>query len=228
MRVRAQHAQMIQHAIAVMFQINEITPLKAAWVAITLANVLMMLWVAWRSVGSPWTFWNFVYFLTTAFFSILQGAPHWDIVGEISISVISAIWVACMLPKHSYGRIFALSIGLVVTCVLMLAVPPPWAGYDPAMYHTRLYSTAAFLGVALGSALMTRNPSTMLAVPWFMAVLIAGSQRGFDRWVVGIYTNLIWSFCLICWLVLARRADRVASLMPDAPGDYQRSSRSLP
>ncbi len=215
---------MIQHAISVMFGITAITPIKAAWVAITLVNVVMMGLIPWYPSTLRFCFYMGVCSIST----LLQGSSAWGEMGEIGLAVGAALWVWTLLPKHAYGRIFALSIGLVVTCVLMLAVPPPWAGYDRAMYETRLYSTAAFLGVALGSALMTRNPSTMLCVPWFMAVLIAGSQRGWDRWMVGIYTNLIWSGCLICWLALARRADRVTSSTLDAPSGHPQSARYLP
>jgi hypothetical protein len=69
---------------------------------------------------------------------------------------------------------------------------------------------------------MTRKPETMLAIPWFLAVLLAGSQRGFDRWMVGIYTNLIWSACLICWLAISRRDLRASSSTPDAPDVHPR------
>ncbi len=208
---------MIQHTIALLFQINEITPIKAAWLAITVANVVMMLWLSRVVIDENQRSFS-RYLILLAMVSLVQGSWVWNIASEVMLAVYSTIWVWTLLPKHTYGRIFALSIGLVVTCVLMLAVPPPWRGYDPAMYATRLYSTAAFLGVALGSSLMTRKPSTMLAVPWFMAVLIAGSQRGWDRWMVGIYTNLIWSGCLICWLAISRhRADgRVVSSTHDA------------
>ncbi len=215
---------MIQHAIALLFGITAITPVKAAWVAITCANVAMMGWLFCKESGMAFP----MYLISMATTTLLQGSKDWSIWGEVGLAAYSTFWVSTLLPKDKHGRIFSLSIGLVVTCVLIYACPPPWAGYDRAMYETRLYSTAAFLGVAIGSALMTRNPSTMLAVPWFMAVLIAGSQRGWDRWVVGIYTNLIWSGCLICWLALARRADRVASSMLDAPGEHPQSARSLP
>ncbi len=217
---------MIQHAIAVLFQINEITPIKACWVAITLANVVMMLWLA-RKLW-PHTLIEDGYFLNVAACTLLQGSAFWKLPGELWIAVWTAAWVLFMLPRERHGRIFALSIGIVATFALMLAVPPPWRGYPPDLYFTRLYSTAAFLGIAFGSALLTRNPSTMLAVPWFGAVMLASSQRGFDRWAVGIYTNLTWTACLICWLALARRADdRAASSTPDAPDVHPRSARSL-
>ncbi len=215
---------MIQRAIAVMFGITAITPIKACWVAITLANVVMMLWLFCKESGMAFP----MYLISMATTTLLQGGKDWSIWGEVGLASYSTFWVSTLLPKHKHGRIFALSIGLVVTCVLMLAVPPPWRGYDPAMYGTRLYSTAAFLGVSLGSALFTRNPNTIIAIPWFMAVLGAGAQRGWDRWMVGIYTNLIWSGCLICWLALARRADRVVSSMPDAPSEHPQSARYLP
>lgn len=214
---------MIQHAIAILFGITAITPIKACWVAITLVNVVMMMFL-----GLKLNSWFSGYMAITAWMALIQGTKVWDESCEVMTAIWGSIWVCTLLPKDKHGRIFALSIGLVVTCVLMLAVPPPWPNYDAAMYHTRLYSTAAFLGVALGAAFFTRNPNTIIAIPWFMAVLGAGSQRGFDRWVVGIYTNLIWSGCLICWLALARRADRVVSSTPDAPAEHPQSARSLP
>ncbi len=212
---------MIQHAIAVMFGITALTPLKAAWIAITVANVVMMLRLGWRMPQ--------FYFWVVAGCTLLQGGPWWRMEGEALLAGGSCGLVISMLPKHAYGRIFALSIGLVVTCVLMLAVPPPWVGYPADLYYTRLFSTAAFLGVAFGSALMTRNPSTMLAIPWFGAVLLASSQRGLDRWTVGIAANLTWTACLICWLALAGRAgDREASSTPDGLSDHPPTSQPVP
>jgi hypothetical protein len=210
---------MIQHAIATLFGITALTPTKWAWVAITLANICMMFRLGWLKPEG--------YFLIMAASSLVQGGPWWNGFLEVTLTGWTSVFVWRMLPKDKHGRIFALSIGLVVTCVLIYACPPPWPHYDPAMYHTRLFSTAAFLGISLGSAVMTRNPSTMLCVPWFMAVLIAGSQRGFDRWMVGIYTNLIWSFCLICWLAISRRDLLASSSMPDAPAAHPRYPQSL-
>lgn len=216
---------MIQHAIAVMFQIHEITPTKACWVAITLANVLIMIvLLPQMRLDRPMFF---VYLVICAATTLAQGTEAWNLGGEIWLAMGASLWVWTMLPKHKHGRIFALSIGLVVTCVLMLAVPPPWPGYDPAMYFTRLYSTAAFFGLSVGSAMMTRRPETMLAIPWFLAVLIATSQRGFDRWAVGIYANLTWTACLICWLAISRRAHLASSSTPDAPAAHPRYPQSL-
>jgi hypothetical protein len=197
-----------------LFGISVLTPVKIAWVAITLANVAMMCAIWFRS-GSLWMR---VYLGVMATSTLIQGTGDWNVYLEAWLALWSSVWIWSTLPKDRPGRIFALSVGLVVTCVLMLAVPPPWPHYDPSMYYTRLYSTAAFLGISLGSALITRNPSTMLAVPWFMAVLIAGSQRGLDRWFVGIVTNLMWTACLICWLSISRLrpADRAALPTPDA------------
>ncbi len=194
---------MIQHAIAVMLGITVLTPIKACWVAITLVNVMLMwaLFIKSRGFAFP------CYLISMSFTTLLQAQKGWDVWGEAGLAGWSAIWVWTLLPRERHGRMFALSIGIVATFALMLAVPPPWRGYPADLYFTRLYSTAALLGIAFGSALLTRNPSTMLAAPWFMAVLIAGSQRGWDRWWVGIYTNLIWSACLICWLAISRRKD---------------------
>jgi hypothetical protein len=201
-----------------LFGISVLTPVKIAWVAITLLNVTMMLRLSFIVLVERQQRMMCRYMVAMALVALIQGTQWWHLTIECLISLYSALWVWSLLPSDKPGRIFALSVGLVVTCVLMLAVPPPWPHYDPSMYYTRLYSTAAFLGISLGSTLITRNPSTMLAVPWFMAVLIAGSQRGWDRWLVGIVTNLMWSACLICWLSISRlRPDDRATLpTPDA------------
>jgi hypothetical protein len=207
---------MIQHAIAALFGITALSPIKEVWVAITCANVAMMLRLSWnsgvRAMGG--------YMLVSAIDSLTQGiSSYWNEGGEIFWAWAASYWVWSMLPKDKHGRIFALSIGLVVTCVLIYACPPPWKGYPPDLYFTRLYSTAAFFGISSGIAVLEywirwESKSMRVLIPpvWFAAVLIACTQRGVNRWTIAIVTNCMWSGCLVAWLILSRRTHEADSI----------------
>ena len=185
-----------------LFGISVLTPAKIAWVALTLMNVGMMLWLAWRNRKTL----RGTYLWFMAFVSLIQGARTWDLAGEIWLAILTAAWVFTMLPREKWGRIFSLAIGALISAALMYALPPPWPHYDPTMYFLRLYSTAIFMGIVFSVCLIEKiNRSTLIAVPWFGAVLLASSQRGWNRWTVAIWTNLIWTCCLIYWLAISRQ-----------------------
>lgn len=186
-----------------LFGISVLTPVKIAWIALTLANVGVMCRI-WLTSGRP--LWFRFYMGISAISTMIQGTRDWDIYLEAWWAFWSAVWVFTMLPRDKWGRIFSLSIGALISAALMYALPAPWPHYDPAMYYTRLYSTAIFMGVVFAICLIEKiNRSTLIAVPWFGAVLLASSQRGWDRWIVAIWTNLIWTCCLICWLAISRQ-----------------------
>jgi len=201
-----------------LFGISVLTPVKIAWIAITLANVALMLCIGLRN-RTPLAFG--AYMLMMGACSILQGSAAWNPVLEGMLVVWTIPWIWSMIPTDRYGRIFVLSIGMLISAALMFALPPPWPHYDRTMYFVRLYSTAVFMGVALATCLIQKiNRSTLIAVPWFGAVLLASTQRGLDRWVVAIWTNLIWMCCLVCWLAILRqdtvRGIRGGALVPDS------------
>lgn len=209
--------------IAYLWGIHTLTPIKCVWIALTLANVGMMLWLAWRYFGSPHTFVAALYFLCSAMFSALQGTKEWAIQAELSWAAIATCWTFSMLPRDRYGRIFALSIGLLITCALMYAVPPSWPKYDPTMYYLRIYSTAAFLGVVFATSLLQRTPlSTVLAIPWFGSTLLAGANHEtWAYWTVAVAAKGIWTCCLIGWLYLSRSGALIET------GDFQTPSNAV-
>jgi len=189
-----------------LFGISVLTPAKIAWVALTLLNAGMMLWLSFIVLVERRERAMSRYMVAMALIAIIQGTRWWNLTGECLLALYSSLWVWSLLPRDGWGRIFVLSIGALIGAALMYAVPPPWPHYDPAMYYTRLYSAAIFMGVVFAACLIEKiNRSTLIAVPWFGAVLLASSQRGWDRWTVAIWTNLIWTFCLICWLAISRQ-----------------------
>jgi hypothetical protein len=188
-----------------LFGISVLTPIKIAWVALTCVNIVLMLWLAWR--GATPTFFG-AYMVMMGACATLQGSPAWNPILEAILAIWTIPWIWSMMPKDRYGRVFVLAIGTLISAVLMYALPPPWPNYDPMMYFVRLYSAAVFMGVAFATCLLNRfNYSAMVAVPWFGSVLLASSQRGWDRWIIAISTNLIWTACLICWLAILRQDD---------------------
>lgn len=191
--------------LAYLFGISHPTPIKYAWVGICLINVCLMLAILWRT----WNPFFRLYLIGMASATLTQGSPLWNEWSEIALALLGAMWMFTLLPLDRHGRLFSVCIGVLVAMAMMFALPPPWPHYHAGMYFTRLYSSAAFLGIAFASCLLPWsvnhpvNWQTMVAVPWFMAVILAGSQRGWDRWVVGIVTNSAWALCLILWLTLS-------------------------
>ena len=113
-----------------------------------------------------------------------------------------------------------LAIGAVIVMTLFYSLPMPWPHFSQALYFTRLYSTAGFFAVSVAMVLLPwvdREVPAMrqaLAIPWFGAVLVAGSQRGWPRWTVALVTDLIWTCCLTGWIQYGRRKpERVRSII---------------
>ncbi len=187
-----------------LFGITQPTPIKYVWIAICLINVCLMLAIAWRT----WNPFFRLYLLGIAGTTLTQGSPLWNQWGEISLASLGALWMFTLISPDRHERMFSLGIGVLMAMAMMFALPPPWPRYNAGMYFTRIYSSAAFLGIAFATCLLPWslkykvNWNAVISVPWFMAVILAGSQRGWDRWAVGVITNVVWTLCLIAWLTL--------------------------
>ncbi len=166
--------------------------------AITALNIALMLWLAWRTQGAFRR-----YLIAMAISAWAQNLRVWDIWCEIILAVWSAIWVYSLLPTSRRGRVEALSLGLMLTALLMLLLPHPWPMYSHEAYYLRLFSAAAFLGISVPCAFLKRG--NWLAIPWWLAVLsVAGiSEQGWDYRTVAICANLTWTGCLIGWLAIS-------------------------
>ncbi len=123
--------------------------------------------------------------------------------GEVPLALFSALWLVSELPRGRRAVAEALSLGLFVAAILMLAIPAPWPGYDHAMYFTRLFSSALCVGIATPLAVLDARKALIIA--WFAAVLLAGSQRGWNYIAVAIACNAAWTAILIAWNVMACR-----------------------
>jgi hypothetical protein len=175
--------------------------------AITAANIALMLWLAWRT---PQPFFRY-YLLVMAVSAALQSTIYWDMSGgELTLAIFGAMWTLSLLPTSRRGRVEALSLGLMLTALLMLLLPHPWPMYSHEMYYTRIYSAAAFLGISVPCAWLKRG--NWLAIPWWGAVLsVAGiSEQGWDYRTVAICANLTWTACLIGWILLSRKEQILA------------------
>lgn len=158
-----------------------------------------MLLLAWRTPSRP-----FMAYL--AAMALSAGAQHmrwWDLGCEVVLVAFTVPWIWSMLPKDRRGRVEALSLGLVLAAALMAVVPAAWPRYDAAMYFVRLYSAAAFLGISLPCVFFDwRN---WPAVPWWGAVLMAGSQRGWNYVTVAVACNVTWTAMLGAWIWMGRK-----------------------
>lgn len=191
-----------------LFGITRVTPIKAAWVGITLGNIVLMVVLAWRLWPQPFA----LYLGWTALMALGQGSRAWDEWSEVITVGATGWWLWHEMPSDRHGRQFVLGIGSVIVLTLFYSLPMPWPHYRAPIYFTRLYTTAGFFAVAVAICLLhwaEKEPcevKSLLAIPWFGAVLVAGSQRGWSRWPVAITTNLIWAACLIGWLQYGRRS----------------------
>jgi len=170
-----------------------------AYHTLTGVNICLMLLLAWRS-SQP--FFR-LYLLVMAGCAWIQNTTHWGLPGEVILAAVTALWVVSELPRGRRALTEALALGAFLSAVLVFAVPAPWPRYSVAMYFTRLYSTAAFLGISVPCAILGRR--NWLALPWFAAVLFAGSQRGWNYVAVAISANAVWTACLLGWLVMGDR-----------------------
>lgn len=195
-------------ALAFFFQIHYPTPIKLTLVALVLVNSGLMLWLSVRRRNS----WFALYLGFMAVVTLIQVSPLWGQLGEVWLILLTTLWVTSLLPEDLSGRIFSLSIALLLAGILTAVVPPPWPNFPPALYFSRLYSTLVFLGISLASYLWSwtvgdrERRGDLIAALWFAAVLFAGIQRGIDYWVAGITAKLVWTGCLAWWLTRDSRA----------------------
>jgi hypothetical protein len=174
-----------------------------AFYAITALNIVLMLTLASRMPLLPFR----VYLIAMAVTALLQNTHWWNLTGEAIIASIAGAWVFSLLPTSRRGRVEALSLGLMLTALLMLLLPHPWPMYSHEAYYLRLFSAAAFLGISVPCAFLKRG--NWLAIPWWLAVLsVAGiSEQGWNYRTVAICANLTWTACLIGWLIISRLPD---------------------
>ena len=170
-----------------------------AYKVLTGVNIALMCLLAYRT---PQPFFR-CYLIVMAIAAALQNSTHWGMWGEVSLALFSALWLVSELPRGRRAITEALALGLFVAAVLMLAVPAPWPNYQPAMYWTRLYSSALCVGIA--TPLTVLRASNCIIIIWFASVLIAGSQRGWDYVTVAVSCNLAWTACLLAWLYLSTK-----------------------
>lgn len=189
---------MIRTALVYFFQIHYPQPIKYVFVALALLNSALMLWLAFRRRNS----WFGIYMGFMAPVTIIQGSPLWGVLGEVWLILTTTLWVSSLMPRDSHGKLFGASIALLLAGILTALVPAPWPNFPPGLYFTRLYSTLAFLGIAVASYLWTWQRSSLIPALWFVAVMFAGVQRGIDYWTAGIAAKLAWTACLVMWLNL--------------------------
>lgn len=196
--------RVLRSAIHFAFGVREPSAPALLWVALTLANVALMVALGWRERRTWWG----CYLGVMAAAALTQASPLWGIWGEGALALASVLWIAETLPAGRWGVAFALAIGGLGIAAMLYALPPPYGAFPGSLYLTRLYSTAGLFGVALGSVILPWSQGdgvrwrTALALPWLGAVLFAGTQRGLDRWVVANVSNAIWTTCLVAWLIL--------------------------
>ncbi len=167
--------------------------------AITALNIVLMLWLAWRTPNRALK----MYLLYMALAAGFQNTHWWGLLCEETLAIFGTWWVWSLLPTSRRGRVEALSLGLMLTALLMLLLPRPWPMYSHEAYYLRLFSAAAFLGISVPCAFLKRG--NWLAIPWWLAVLsVAGiSEQGWDYRTVAICANLTWTGCLIGWLAIS-------------------------
>jgi len=173
-----------------------------AYKALTAVNIALMCLLAYRT---PQPFFR-CYLIVMAIAAALQNSTHWGMWGEVSLAFFSITWLLSELPHARRAVTESLSLGLFVAAILMLLVPRPWPAYPPGQYFWRLYSTALCIGIATPLAVL--DARKVLIIAWFGAVLIAGSQRGWNYVTVAVACNAAWTAILIAWNWMEGKHDR--------------------
>lgn len=196
---------MLHALLAYFFGITIITGPKLLYVGLALVNVGLMVWLSLRA-----PIWFKAYLEGAAASTLLFASPLWNQVSEVVLTLIAAGWVVSMLPKATGERVFALGIGLMVVSALVYAEPAAYGKFHPSPYFTRIYSAAGFLAVMVGVVVLAwvkHRPTgwqQIIAIPWFTATLLGGTQLGWDYFAVGVAAKLVWTACLVGWLLIPR------------------------
>ncbi len=172
-----------------------------AYHLLTTVNVSLMALLAYRTHQPFFR----CYLIVMAIAAGLQNTTHWGMWGEVPLALFSALWLVSELTKGRRAVMEALSLGLMVSFAIVIAVPRPWPMYSHAMYFTRMYSSALCVGIATPLAVL--DSKNALIILWFSAVLLSQSQRGWPVWIVAVVANATWTLVLIGWLAMSRRSD---------------------
>ena len=199
-------------------QIMHPTPLKRAWLLLTLLSVLLKLIAVVRV-----PMWGFKFYLVVASFAaVWQNTDSWGLKSEIVLAASMAVFtfeivffspfgVPHAWARH-YDRQVAMIFGMTLLIILLFYPPPPYPGYPKAMYYTHLYSTAVALALIVGSEIQAWDMRAnmpiflrwhgLLAIPWLSVAVWAGTVRGRDWAVVGVTAVAVQIACLIGWFIV--------------------------
>lgn len=202
---------MTRAVIAWLWQINEPSPIKYAWVALTLVNVGLMAWLAWRERESMLGW----YMGVAAISSLFRASPLWNTAGDFLLAAAACAFGWSLLPKGA-PRWFAVSIGVTLLGVLLLAAPMDWPGYSPTRYAARLDAAVLLLAISLACVLdrWTRGEPTdwrsVIAVVWFATWFLTLVQWRDDPqtkaywvayWRVALAGKVAACGCLVGWIM---------------------------
>lgn len=204
----------MQPIIAYLFQINSPTPLKYAWVTLTLLNAALALWLAWRTWPSSFS----MYMPVSALSSIFRASPLWPVGADFALAAAACLFGWSLLPKDAM-RWFALAVGAMLVGTLMWSAPIDWPGYPPLRYHTRLHAAVGLLAVSLTCVLERwargerQDWRTVIAAVWFAVWFLTLVQWRTDvetqaywaqYWRIALAGKIAAGACLCGWLIQSR------------------------
>lgn len=183
-------------AIAYLFQINHPTPEKLAWVAVTLVNAGMMLWLMVR-----YGYTNFgSYMFMAACSSLLRASPIWVTPFDLALAMTAIAFTFSLVPRGSH-RVFAVGIGVALAGVLAMDGLADWPGYSAAAYHARIYAAVLLLGVSAACVAESwvrgkdLDWRAVIAVAWFLTLFLTLVQWRTDAGTAG-YWRQYWHIAL--------------------------------
>lgn len=201
-------------ALAYLFQINHPTPEKLAWVAVTIVNAGMMLWLHFRREPS----WFGLYMFCAALSSLLRASPIWVTPLDLALAMTAVAFTFSLVPRGSH-RVFAVGIGVALAGVLCAAGLADWPGYSAAAYHARIYAAVLLLGVSAACVAESwvrwhaLDWRAVIAVAWFLTLFLTLVQwrtdvetAGYWRqyWHVALAGKVAAGCCLGGWIWTGR------------------------
>lgn len=211
---------MIRSACAYLFGVHFLFPDQPWWVAVTLVNAGMMLWLSWRPspridlAGIS----EYLYFGVAALSSLFRASPFWITPFDFALALTACLFTFSLVPRGSH-RVFAVGIGVALAGVLCAAGLADWPGYSAAAYHARIYAAVLLLGVSAacvaeswvrGHALDWR---AVIAIAWFLTLFLTLVQwrtdvqsAGYWRqyWHVALAGKIAAGGCLAGWIWTGR------------------------
>jgi hypothetical protein len=204
--------------------VHHVTPIKEVWVFVSLAVLILQLFLFVRYICKELTVCFGTYLLAAAIRDVSHYFTWWHWSGELMVSFFAVLATAeaCLRAtfcirryQRSYARHMICFAGVLAVSTAALQVPMAYPKFEPGVYFTRLYTEVLCAGCLLCSVVYvwwngwrkqfaTYGWHAAIMLVWFADFTWADRHmESGDAWFpVALAKLAIQGTCLVAWCLL--------------------------